>query len=103
MERAARHGLQFLSEADYFEAQYFDYAAEVTEQLRQLGEQDVLAKEQYLDFLKGRSFRQTLLCRDSIKLHRSPDPERVRDFYISSEAKPASSARLDRHFSRQRP
>ncbi|HMF57216.1 MAG TPA: class I SAM-dependent methyltransferase [Pyrinomonadaceae bacterium] len=88
---AARYGLQFLSEADYFEAQYQDFPAEVTQQLQQMSEQDILVKEQYLDFLKCRSFRQTLLCHHTVALDRSFKPELVKEFYIASEAKPAEA------------
>src|SRR5207253_4860768 len=88
---AARHGLQFLSEADYFDAQYHGFPTEVTQQLQQMADQEVLVKEQYLDFLKGRSFRQTLLCHRTVALDRSFKPELIKDFYITSEAKPVSA------------
>ncbi len=89
---AAAHGLQFLSEADFFESQDYDFPTEVAEQLRRLGEQDPLTKEQYLDFLKGRAFRQTLLCHHEISLERSVKPALVRRFYVKSEARPVSDA-----------
>src|SRR5438105_9016961 len=44
--------------------------------LDQLGQEDMLAREQYLDFLKGRSFRQTLLCHHEVELARRIDPDR---------------------------
>src|SRR2546423_2576634 len=88
---AARYGLQFLSEADYFEAQYHEFPAEVTEQLQQMSYESVLTKEQYLDFLKGRSFRQTMLCRHNVALNRSIKPELIKNFYITTEAKPAQA------------
>jgi hypothetical protein len=52
---AERHRLRFLAEADVFEMQA---AALPPELLRG----DTVAREQYLDFFKGRMFRQTLLC-----------------------------------------
>ncbi len=91
VNHAARHGLQFLSEADYMDTQYHGFSSEVTEQLRQMSDENVLVKEQYLDFLKGRSFRQTLLCRHNIELDRSFKPELIKNFYISTEAKPVSA------------
>jgi len=54
-DHAARHGLRFLAEADVFEMQ----ASGLPEGLAR----DVIEREQYLDFFKGRMFRQTLLCR----------------------------------------
>lgn len=90
IDHAARYGLQFISEAEYFDVQYSHFSPEVCEQLSLLGEQDVLAREQYLDFLEGRSFRQTLLCHSNIALERNIPPERVRDFCLRAEVRPAS-------------
>jgi methyltransferase-like protein/cyclopropane fatty-acyl-phospholipid synthase-like methyltransferase len=90
IEHAARHGLQFISEAEYFDVQYSHFSPDVSEQLTLLGGQDALAKEQYLDFLEGRSFRQTLLCHSNIALERNMPAERVRDFYFRAEVRPAS-------------
>ena len=91
IKHAARYGLQFLSEAEYFDTQEYEFPPEVAQQLRLLAMQDVLAKEQYLDFLEGRSFRQTLLCHHEIEIDRTLRPERVRQFYIQSEARPLSA------------
>ncbi|HYE66382.1 MAG TPA: class I SAM-dependent methyltransferase [Pyrinomonadaceae bacterium] len=90
ISHAARHDLQFLSEADFSEMQYETYPPEVAEQLRLLADQDVLAKEQYLDFLKCRSFRQTLLCHRNVSLDRSLKPERINTLYVASHVRPVS-------------
>src|SRR3984893_8227411 len=52
-EHAGRHGLQFLSEADYFETEAYLFPLTVRQQLQQLATESLVAKEQYLDFLKG--------------------------------------------------
>jgi methyltransferase-like protein len=85
IEKAAAHHLQYLSEASYFEM--FDHGFnEATRQtLRQLSRNRIL-HEQYLDFLKCRRFRQTLLCRDDAKLS-DPQSAKVRAFHVSSSAK----------------
>jgi methyltransferase-like protein len=44
-------------------------------------------REQYLDFLKGRMFRQTLVCRADEAVDRTPNPERLRDLAVSTQAK----------------
>jgi methyltransferase-like protein len=87
---AAEHGLQFLSEADFSESQDYHFPAKVVEQLHHLAETDRLSREQYLDFLKGKAFRQTLLCHHEILLDRSVKSDRVRRFYVRSEARPVS-------------
>ena len=39
-----------------------------------LAVEDPVRREQYLDFLKGRMFRQTLLCRAELAIDRTPRP-----------------------------
>ena len=51
---AGEHGLRFLAEADVFEMEARNLPPELAEGL--------IEREQYLDFFKGRMFRQTLLC-----------------------------------------
>lgn len=90
LDHASRHGLKFLSEAEYLNTQEHEFTSEAAEQLRILSNEDIAAKEQYLDFLEGRSFRQTLLCNYEVELNRSLRPERIREFYLASQARPAS-------------
>jgi methyltransferase-like protein len=46
--------------------------------------EDVVGREQYLDFLANRTFRRTLLCHADIALHREPRPEQVSAFSVVS-------------------
>jgi SAM-dependent methyltransferase len=73
---AARHGLRFLAEADVFEMQASALPPE-------LGARDVIEREQYLDFFKGRMFRQTLLCRAETE-PREPTADVVRGMLAAS-------------------
>jgi len=90
MGQAQEHGLQFLAEADFFEMQDHVYTPQVSQTLRQLAGNRVL-REQYLDFLKCRRFRQTLLCHQEISL-KTPAADMLPGFRLSSMALPASSA-----------
>jgi methyltransferase-like protein len=92
MKHADQHELQFLGEADYFEMQDHIYPFSPAEILREMGKKDIILKEQYLDFIKCRRFRQTLLCHKGISLDRSPNPGLLRSFYIASPARPVSSS-----------
>ncbi len=83
---ARRFGMQYLAEADFFEMQTLPGA----EALREAG--DDVRREQYLDFLKGRSFRQTLLCAASERVDRTPRPEVVRRLAVSCPARRAGDA-----------
>ena len=88
---AAAHDLQYLGDADY--ASMFDtrYPAEVRKTLASLGD-DPIRQEQYLDFIKSRRFRQTLLCHEEVSLVGSAPLELMQEFCFSSSAKPATSA-----------
>ena len=70
---AARHGLQYLAEADFFEMQIGAASEPAAQALMAI--EDPVRREQYLDFLKGRMFRQTLLCRAELAIDRTPRPE----------------------------
>ncbi len=90
VERATQHGLQFLAEANIFEMQDRAFPPQVSETLRLVPDDQIVLKEQYMDFLKGRKFRQTLLCHQGVALDREPKPERMQAFYAASSARPAS-------------
>ena len=95
---AARHGLQYLGEADFIDTQPpvpgapTSMSPQVTKALDQLPPGDVVAREQYADFVKCRQFRQTLLCHAAAPLSRPATPDRVRGLYASSAARPLSPA-----------
>ncbi|MEP6849730.1 MAG: class I SAM-dependent methyltransferase [Acidobacteriota bacterium] len=49
-------------------------------------------REQYLDFIECRSFRNLLICRDGLHLQREPANDIVQAFYIASGFQPAAGA-----------
>ncbi|HWA24626.1 MAG TPA: methyltransferase regulatory domain-containing protein [Lacunisphaera sp.] len=65
LAHAAGHGLQFLAEAEYLLPVAPGLTDEAKAKLKQLESNRVLM-EQYLDFMEGRRFRQTLLCRPGL-------------------------------------
>lgn len=76
--QAQAHGLEFLAEADYHEMSDAALAPEARPGLAALANGDLLQREQYLDFLKGRRFRQTLLCRAEAAVMRPADASATR-------------------------
>ena len=90
VEHAARHGLAFLAEADYFQMHPQTSNARALEWLQQL-EGDEIARQQYLDFLSGRRFRRTLLCHSAVRLERKLKPEQVAGFFVASSTRPVRS------------
>jgi SAM-dependent methyltransferase/methyltransferase-like protein len=81
IRRAAGHRLQYLGEADFFEMIDASQPEQARAMLREWTG-GLIEKEQLLDFLKCRRFRQTLLCRSDVRLRRGIQPAQIRDFYI---------------------
>jgi len=78
--RAAKHRLQYLAEPNLGQMLASNFSESVNKALSQLG--NIVAQEQYMDFLRNRMFRQTLLCRAGISLNRNVTPERVKDIAV---------------------
>jgi methyltransferase-like protein len=88
---ASEHGLQYLAEADFFEMQEHAFPPAVVEALGQIGG-NIIAKEQYLDFLKCRRFRQSLIVHEGVAINRTPRSRMVESMLIASAATPASDS-----------
>lgn len=86
VSHAAPYGLQFLAEADFHETQYHTFQPKVREMLDRFGDENVLLREQYLDFLKCRMFRQTLLCKQGIPINRKLKSEQIHNYLLASSA-----------------
>jgi methyltransferase-like protein len=87
------HGLQYVAEADISSSNISGMSDDVVNALNAIGT-DVIRREQYIDFIKFRRFRSTLICRNDIEIVRSPEPSIVRNFRFSSPLKPADDANL---------
>ena len=86
-ERATTHGLQYLAEAEFSTMLSSDFSSEVSETLSRIAP-DLIRSEQYMDFVRNRFFRQTLLCHDDITLTRTLEAEDLEGFLIASSLKP---------------
>jgi SAM-dependent methyltransferase len=89
VEHAAGHGLQFLSEAELFESR-MDGVPATAAGLFEAAAEDPLAREQYMDFFKNRTFRRTLLCRTQLEVQRTIADVHLERFAISSPAQPVA-------------
>ena len=87
VKHATQHGLQYLAEAQFFEMQSGLFDRETVDVVNRMADSRI-AKEQYLDFLKCRSFRQTLLVHNEQKLDLDIHPEKLTEFYIASPIRP---------------
>lgn len=89
MDQAHAHGLAYLAEADYFEMNdKVVESADARERLATLAGDEPLLKEQYLDFLKGRRFRQTLLCHQTARIQREPRREATMEMDVVGQMRP---------------
>jgi methyltransferase-like protein/cyclopropane fatty-acyl-phospholipid synthase-like methyltransferase len=91
MGHAHRHDLQFLAESDFFEMQTTGLTPQAIAALDKISD-DFILREQYLDLMRGRAFRKTLLCHNDVPLDGSRKSVSVRPLYVSSVARPASAA-----------
>lgn len=92
IRRAVHHGLSYLAEAELhtmFPSTLPETATAFVEIL-----EDLVDQEQYMDFLRYRYFRKTLLCRTGTPLTRDLDLNRLREFSISAHLIPEGSTDL---------
>lgn len=83
IERAHSAGLQFLSEAEYFMIRTDQFPEPTARKLDALAG-NILVQQQYLDFLRCRRFRQTLLCRRELTIDHQVNGDRMAGFLFSS-------------------
>jgi methyltransferase-like protein/SAM-dependent methyltransferase len=80
---ASNHNLIYLGDADVASMLVDNLPIQAANTIKSLG-MNILATEQYMDFLRNRMFRNTLLCQASSTLNRSIDPSRLKDLHITS-------------------
>ena len=89
--KLAVNGLQYLGDADFSTMVSTNFSPEVAKKLHELGAHDIVQMEQYMDFVRCRYFRKTLLCRSAVRLNRTLTPAVVRDLLLASDAASAGT------------
>ena len=93
-ERLGRHGLRYLGEAEFnVMVAGTAFPAEVQRELNELAP-NLIEKEQYMDFLRNRTFRQTLVCREEQGPNYDVRAELLGAFHVASPLKPAAAVDL---------
>lgn len=87
IREAERFGLRYLGEADYWEMRPPAMPPPVR-QLFERAEGDRIAFEQYVDFLRCRAFRRTLLCRQEAEVDPEGAVQRVPALRVASAVLP---------------
>lgn len=86
---AEQYGLQFLAEAS-FPNVHDGVTAAARQVLAQIPLEEVARREQMLDMLVGRTFRQTLLCRAGVRLRRGMPADALRGYWHAADVKPSA-------------
>ena len=85
-EHAERHGLQYLCEAVLPGPNDPCYRADLLPELERVAGDDILRREQMLDFVRMRAYRQTLLCRTEQAVRRDFPAEYLGRLMLASPA-----------------
>jgi methyltransferase-like protein/2-polyprenyl-3-methyl-5-hydroxy-6-metoxy-1,4-benzoquinol methylase len=91
VRQAESKGLRYLAEADLNVMAPGNFRPEIQEVLQQLSD-DLIHLEQYMDFLRNRMFRQTLLCHAQHTPQYKLQPRQLSAFHVASALRPASAA-----------
>ena len=91
---AQRHGLQFLGEAS-FPNLYGAAKGPAQQMLDRIPLDQMAQREQTLDLLIGRPFRETLLCRADVPLRRGIRPGSLQPYHLAANARQALPAEKD--------
>lgn len=81
VERLEKVGLQYLAESDVQTMLGRELPASVNETLGRIAP-DLVRMEQYMDFVRNRQFRQTLVCSADIPLRRALGPDLVSGLHV---------------------
>jgi len=97
IERAAAHQLRYLAEVELSTMDLQNFPQQVGQVLQRVCN-DQIQLEQYMDFLRNRTFRQTLLCHARCKPNYRLDPATLATFFVGSPLQ-SVSPRPDLHSS----
>ncbi len=89
VERLTARGLRYLGDAEPGTMIPWDFPAEI-QQLLDGAAADQVQVEQYLDFLRNRAFRQTLVCHPHHQPNYNLRSDRVTALHVASPLKPVS-------------
>lgn len=92
-EHAGKHGLQYLSEAVLPGPNDPCYRDDLRPALERVAGDDVLRREQMLDFVRMRMYRQTLLCRAERVVRRDFPAASLRRLLLASPARSTAGAK----------
>lgn len=84
------HGMQYLAEADVTSMSMNEIPEAARKSLDALGS-DLVNREQYMDFVKCRRFRSSLLCNADLRPDRNPQPSILDSLLVASQVESKGS------------
>jgi methyltransferase-like protein/2-polyprenyl-3-methyl-5-hydroxy-6-metoxy-1,4-benzoquinol methylase len=94
VERANARGLGYLGDSDIQSM----YAGNMPDDAKRLLHtmNDIVRQEQYMDFIRNRRFRKSLITREGKTLDYNIGPDKVDEFYIIADIRSSGTPTLDR-------
>ena len=89
-QRAQEHGMQYLGEAEFNTMVDTNFPSHVSAAIREMSD-SAIDLEQYMDFLRNRTFRQTLLCHQDLELRYTLQPQQLLALCLSSRARASTT------------
>ncbi|MCP3955832.1 MAG: methyltransferase domain-containing protein, partial [Desulfobacterales bacterium] len=84
MQRADRYHLAYLGDTDLFTMYPDNLDRDVATTIQKIPE--LIKAEQYMDFIRNRRFRSTVLCHAGTKINRELDVRDIEQFYVLTRA-----------------
>ena len=94
MDHADRHGLQFVCDSLPRVPRVMGLPVDTLRVLESM-QDDIVIREQYLDFILCSPFRQVLLCRGNVALDHTYAPAGLQDLFVAANLTPAKGRNAD--------
>ena len=101
MHKARTHSLQYLGEVSLSSMFLGNLAAEAAKTLGQIAN-DIVRVEQYMDFIRNRRFRCTLLVHNNVNINRNLNPNMLQGFYLTTSLRSEATQEIMNLSSRQK-
>lgn len=90
VDQIGSYGMQYLAEADATSMSMNEIPEAARKSLEALGN-DLVKREQYMDFVKCRRFRSSLICNAELRPNRSPQPSILSNLLVASQVESEGS------------
>jgi methyltransferase-like protein len=90
VDAARQHELQYLNDVDVRTKLLNDFAPEIRSQLLELAANPI-ELEQYIDFVRERTFRRSLLVHRAVNLQRGQEAHRLQELFVTFLGAPVSA------------